>query len=76
MRVCVWRVQFRIPSAFTNSEYAVGVVGTAMSIVGTSPDRDIVVDSTDWLHNYTEAVHNRQQGASYAARACGRCWAT
>lgn len=55
-------VQFRIPSAYTNSEYAVGVVGTALSVVGCVPDRDVVVDTTDWLHNYSEAIRREQQG--------------
>ena len=55
-------MQFRIPSAYTNSEYAVGVVGTALSVVGCVPDRDVVVDTTDWLHNYSEAIRREQQG--------------
>jgi hypothetical protein len=58
-------LQFRIPSAYTNSEYAVGVVGTALSVVGSVPDRDVVVDTTDWLHTYSEAVPSNQQGTRW-----------
>ncbi len=46
-----------------------GVVGTALSFVGSTPDRDVVVDTTDWLHNYSEKVSRHQQGGLVVNRS-------